>query len=164
MKLEELELELNTLINQEVSFTRIAGNTIIIYFFDEPGGSDVVSLGIEPIWRLEQDNNIVFASNDLAYFEDEEEYSEYEKRFNKLCSCINLGRIAKLIDFEIDKISNDLFLAFSNGQIIRSFTCSVVYSDDESWILRNEPKKIRIDIKPSTIKKAELKSFNNNSE
>jgi hypothetical protein len=49
MTLEELNSELKRLINTTVSFKRIAGNSIIIYFFGEPGETTVVSVFIDPL-------------------------------------------------------------------------------------------------------------------
>ncbi len=47
MTLEELQTELNNLVHQTVTFKRIAGNSIIIYFFGEPGDDSVISVFIE---------------------------------------------------------------------------------------------------------------------
>jgi hypothetical protein len=41
MTLEELQTELNGPIHQTVTFKRIAANSIIIYFFGEPGDDGI---------------------------------------------------------------------------------------------------------------------------
>src|SRR5262245_60793414 len=46
MTLEELQTELNGLIHQTVTFKRIAGNSIIIYFFGEPSDDSVISCSL----------------------------------------------------------------------------------------------------------------------
>ncbi len=44
MTFAELNAELQKLVGKKVSFMRVAANGIIIYFFGEPGDSNVVSV------------------------------------------------------------------------------------------------------------------------
>lgn len=152
--MKDIKKELNSLVNQKISFIRVAGNTIYIYFFGEPGCKDVISLQINPTWRLEKDKKIVVASNDLYYFEGEEKYSEYEKRFKKLCFLFRLIKNTKLMQFRIDEISNDIMLFFSNNMVIKSFLNSI---NAISWIIRNKQKKIKINIASPKIELKENK-------
>jgi hypothetical protein len=65
MTLEELNSELKKLIQMTVSFKRIAGNSIIIYFFGEPGDATVVSMFIDPTWRYQKQGKVVVGSQDF---------------------------------------------------------------------------------------------------
>jgi hypothetical protein len=66
MPLEELQTELNGLIHQTVTFKRIAANSIIIYFFGEPGDDSVISVFVDPTWRYEQSGKIILGSFEFA--------------------------------------------------------------------------------------------------
>ena len=59
MTFEELNLKLQKLVGQTVSFKRLAGNALIIYFFGEPGDDTVESIFIETSWRFEQLGKVV---------------------------------------------------------------------------------------------------------
>ncbi len=42
MTFEELNAELQMLVGEKISFVRVAANSIIIYFFGEPGDDNVI--------------------------------------------------------------------------------------------------------------------------
>src|SRR5262245_11189084 len=65
MTLEELQTELNGLIHQTCTFKRIAGNSIIIYFFGEPGDDSVIGVFVDPSWRYQKNGKIILGSYDL---------------------------------------------------------------------------------------------------
>lgn len=157
INLKDLKAELNVLINHKISFVRVAGNTIFIYFFGKPGSKRVISLQIEPIWRLERDKKVDVTSRDLYYFKDEEKYSEYEKRFKTMCSYCMLIKDANLVEYKIDRVSNDIILYFSNNVVIKNFSSSV---NDVFWMLRNRQKELRIDISSSKIELKRIKPKN----
>ncbi len=48
MTFEELSDELNKLVGEKVAYRRIAANSVIIYFFGDPGDESVVSVFIDP--------------------------------------------------------------------------------------------------------------------
>jgi hypothetical protein len=59
MRFEELNAELQKLVGEKVSFIRVAANSIIIYFFGEPGDANVVSVFVDPTWRFQKQGKIV---------------------------------------------------------------------------------------------------------
>jgi hypothetical protein len=156
MTFSELQTELNDLLQQPVSFKRIAGNSIIIYFFGEPGDGSVVSLFINPSLRYQKDGKVVIGSYDLLVDEDEfPSAEEYKQRFDYLCSLTDELANAELLSCFIESESSDLTLKFSNGQVIRSFANSAF--DKDRWTYRNRPKQICAHVSPSgvEIEKAE---------
>jgi hypothetical protein len=65
MTLEELQIELNALVHQTVTFRRIAGNHIIVYFLGEPGDKNVISVFLDPSWRYQKKGRVVVGSYDF---------------------------------------------------------------------------------------------------
>ena len=136
MTLEELQTELNGLIHQTVTFIRIAGNSIIIYFFGEPGDGSVISVFIDPTWRYQRNGKIILGSYDLQIDEENFDSKEaYEERFHHLCSLTDDLSEAELISCAIDLESSDISMEFSGGQVVRNFANSGF--EDKHWTYRN---------------------------
>jgi hypothetical protein len=113
MTLEELQTELNGLIHQTVTFIRIAGNSIIIYFFGEPGDGSVISVFVDPTWRYQRNGKIILGSYDLQIDEENFDSKEaYEERFHHLCSLTDGLSGAELISCAIDLESSDISMEF----------------------------------------------------
>ena len=141
MTLEGLQTELQDLINQVVTFNRVAGNSIIVYFFGEPGDDGVVSVFIDPSWRYQKNGKIVLGSYDLLIEEDDfNSKGEYEDRFEYLCSLTDSIKGSKLIRCSVDLESSDITMEFSGSQILRNFANSAF--DDKHWTYRNRPKQL----------------------
>jgi hypothetical protein len=151
MTLAELQIELNELIHQTVSFKRVAGNSIIIYFFGEPGDDTVSSIFIDPSWRYQKDGKVVIGSYDLQIDEDDfKTEEEYEQRFDHLCSLTNDLLGAELVRCSIDLQASDITLEFSGGQMLRNFANSGF--DDKDWTYRNVPKQVCAYVSPLGVK------------
>jgi len=143
MTLEELQTDLKCLIHQTVTFKRIACNSIIIYFFGEPGDDTVISVFIDPTWRYHKNAKIIVGSYDLqieaSEFKTHDE-DEYEERFDYLCSLTDGLIGAALINCTVEPESWDIIMEFSDNQVLRSFANSAF--DDKNWTYRNIPKQI----------------------
>jgi hypothetical protein len=147
MTLEELQTELNCLIHQTVTFKRIAGNSIIIYFFGEPGDDSIISVFIDPTWRYQQNGKIILGSYDLQIDEENFDSKEaYEERFYYLCSLTDGLSGAELVSCTIDPESSDINMGFSGGQVVRNFANSAF--EDEHWTYRNLQKKLTANVSP----------------
>lgn len=143
MTFEELNQKLQKLVGQTVSFKRLAGNALIIYFFGEPGEDTVESIFIETSWRLEQADKVIVGSYDLQ--EDESEFEtkeEVEEEFYRRADLTNTLSGSILQSISLDSISSDIKLAFSGKQIVRSFANSAF--DDLCWTYRNRPEKLAV--------------------
>jgi hypothetical protein len=153
MSLEELQTELNCLIHQTVTFIRIAGNSIIIYFFGEPGDDSIISLFIDPTWRYQNNGKIILGSYDLQIDEENFDSKEaYEERFHHLCSLTDGLSGAELVNANIDLESSDIRMEFSDGQVVRNFANSAF--EDEHWTFRNLQKKLTAYVSPLGVKVA----------
>ena len=153
MTLEELQIELNGLIHQTVTFVRIAGNSIIIYFFGEPGDDSVISVFVDPTWRYQKNGKIILGSYDLQIDEENFDSKEaYEERFHHLCSLTDGLWGAELLSCAIDPESSDITMEFSGGQVVRNFVNSGF--EDDHWTYRNLQKKLRAYVSPLGVKVA----------
>ena len=143
MTFEELNLKLEKLIGQTVSFKRLAGNALIIYFFGEPGDDNVQSIFIETSWRFEQSGKVIVGSYDLQEDEDEfETKEEVEQAFRQRAALTQSLVGATLHNVSVDFVSSDITLAFSDEQIVKSFANSAF--DDLCWTYRNRPEKLAV--------------------
>jgi hypothetical protein len=151
MTFEELNTELHKLVGEKVSFVRVAANSIIIYFFGEPGDVSVVSVFIDPAWRLQQQGKVIIGSYDLQIDEsDFESKEEYEKEFERRASVTHRLEGSKLEGIEIDFASSDIYMKFSDGQVVRNFANSAY--DDKAWTYHNAPNSVRAYISPLGIR------------
>jgi hypothetical protein len=150
MTLEELQFELNGLIHHPVTFLRIAGNSIIIYFFGKPGDDSVISVFIDPTRRYQKDGKIILGSYDLQIDEENFDSKEaYEERFHHLCSLTDDISGAELISCAIDLESSDINMEFSGGQVVRNFANSAF--EEKHWTYRNVRKKLKAYVSPLGI-------------
>ena len=151
MTFENLNAELQNLVGTTVSFSRVAANSLIIYFFGEPGDDTVVSVFLDPTWRFERNGKIVLGSFDLQIdeedFESEQLYNDEFERLVTLKDSLNGSTLETVtLDFE----SSDICLKFSDRQVVRNFANSAF--DDKTWTYRNVPKKITAYVSPLGIK------------
>lgn len=151
MTLDELNEELRPLISQPASFKRNAANSLILYFYGEPGDPEVISFFIDPTWRFERHGRIVIGSYDFQIrksdFDSEESYRlEWDRR----CDLMS-GLIGSLLEgVEVSPLTGDLLLRFADSQIVRSFANSPFHED--TWTYRNMAKKIKVKVSPLGIR------------
>lgn len=143
MTFEELQSSLNELVHETVAFKRIAGNSVIIYFFGEPGDETVVSLFIGPTWRYERHGRIIVGSGDFAWDEsDFKSKEEYDQTFDKMCDLSDDLEGAELIACQLDQTSSDLTVTFSGNQVVRYFVNSAF--KETNWTYRNRPQRLTV--------------------
>ena len=151
MTFENLNAELQNLVGTSVSFSRVAANSLIIYFFGEPEDDNVVSLFLDPTWRFEQNGKIVLGSFDLQIdeedFESEQLYNDEFERLATLKDSLNGSTLERVT---LDFGTSDVCLKFSDRQIVRNFSNSAF--DDKAWTYRNVPKKTTAYVSPLGIK------------
>ena len=133
----QVQKELSSLIGRKVSFRRIAGNTIILYFGGEPGDDSVTTLSIDPSWRYANDGKWILGSGEIPW-ETEDENSS---RFNAICDLCKplVYSVVKVVTLSSD--SSDIEIIFSGNQKLCSFAS---YTDDDNWTYNNRQKKKNI--------------------
>jgi hypothetical protein len=151
MTLKELNIELQKLIGETVSFKRIAGNSIIIYFFGAPGDDSVASFFIDPAWRYEQQGKVLVGSYDFPFDDsDFKSKEEYQESFERRCSITDTLEGAKLEDIRVDLESSDILMKFSDGQAVRNFANSAF--DAKAWTYRNRPHRLTAFVSPFGVR------------
>lgn len=150
MTLQELGSELQHLVGETITYKRIAGNCIIVYFFGGPGDATVKLVDIEVPWRYEKHGKILLGSYDLSlHKEDFESIEEYRAAFERLCKIPSSLNGSRLESCAVDPVSSDLTLEFSDGQTLRNFSNSAY--DDLAWSYRNCPQKMSAHASPSGV-------------
>ena len=142
MTLAELNAELQNLVGERVSFVRIVCNSIIIYFRGEPGDS-VVSVFIDPSWRIQRHGKVIVGSYDLQIDEaDFESKEEYQQEYERIAALSDGLQGSTLEAVGIDSEASDLEMKFSDDQVVRNFANSAF--DDKAWTYRNVAKGIAV--------------------
>ncbi len=133
--MDKFKTEIRSLKNKHISFKRIVGNSIILYFHGNPGDANIKSIWIDPGWRYEFKGNYIIGSGD---FPCEKEPHQTEKEFRSFFDilCAKTDRLvnARILNISFDTTTNDLHIKLNNDQIIKSFVTS---STDEIWIYRD---------------------------
>jgi hypothetical protein len=150
MTLEELSFELKKLVGETVYSKLIAFNIIILYFFGEPRSSNAVTVSIASTWRYEQHGEIVVGSEDFPAKEsDFTSKEEYRKTFERMCALTDVLEGAMLVDCEVDLVTSDICLTFSEGQVIRNFANKAFA--DAAWTYRNPARNLTAHVSPSGV-------------
>ena len=150
MTLEELSFELKRLVGETVSSKLIACSNIILYFFGEPRADSAVSVSIVSTWRYQQHGEIVVGSDDFPA--DESDFTskeEYRKTFDRMCALTDVLEGAMLVDCEVDLVTSDIRMEFSEGQVIRNFANKAFA--DAAWTYRNPARNLTAYVSPSGI-------------
>lgn len=150
MTFEELSKELLRLSGQNVSFVRLAGNSIIVYFFGGPGDKGVVSLFIDPTWRIEREQKVIIGSYDFQM--DETEFgskSAYEAEFDRRAALAHALDGAILAEVSIDSASSDVAMAFQGELVLRKFVNSAY--DTNAWTYRDGAQGLTAIVSPRGI-------------
>ena len=151
MTFEQLNAELQKLVGEKVSFIRVAANSIIIYFFGEPGDDNVVSVFVDPTWRFQKKGKVVVGSYDLQIDEsDFESEDKYQEEFERIASLPHSLEGAELESVKIDFDSSDLSMRFSDDQVVRNFANSAF--DDKDWTYRNVAQRITAYVSPLGVR------------
>lgn len=140
--MKDLKEEVLNLIGKIVTYKRIAGNTIILYFDGKPGETNTKSIWIDPAWRYERHKKYIVGSEDFPWEqEDDQNDEEYSKNFEKICERTNSLIGAKVVEIKIGELFNDICLFFSNHQVIRNMFTS---ENTEGWVYRDHSKNLVI--------------------
>ena len=150
MTQDELRAELALLIGEPVVFTRLAINTLIVYFCGEPGDETVRSTWVDPPWRYERDQRVVLGSTDL-YLDGDDPVPEKEREaeLSRRRDIIHQLGTAALESIDVDEVSADLVMRFSGGQVLRQFSNSGL--EYASWTYRNIPRNLTVEVSPARI-------------
>jgi hypothetical protein len=154
MTLEELHIKITILTGQAITFKRLAGNTLILYFNGEAGDASVQSIWLDPPWRFIENGRVLVGSLDIPISYDVEEKSPEEKNkeheeFERYCALTDSLNNSILEQTIIDPITYDITLKFSGNQIVSKF-CNTAF-DDEQWAFIDVPSNEWASVSPLGI-------------
>ncbi|NHN34654.1 hypothetical protein [Paenibacillus agricola] len=134
--------EIKRLEEKQVSFVRLAGNSLIIYLECLPGETDIgASIWLEPTWHFRSLNKVITGSRQ-AQTDDKEEHEVLSQKLGnmvmKRVKCIN-----------IENGSNDLTLELDDGFSVKTFVSDP--TDEESWHVLDHEQKVKIIGNPEKI-------------
>jgi hypothetical protein len=130
MQLEHLAVQLNNLIGEQVVTKLIAGNSISLWFTVPSSAPTARGIWIEPPWRIESETGIETSSYGFPQDQqDDESPSEYKDRFNKACARSDALKGTRLSSINVDFLTGDLVLRFSDGRLLRTFATDAEWED-----------------------------------
>ncbi len=131
-----------SLIGQKITFKRIVGNSIILYFNGRPGDSNIQTIWIEPLWRYEKNGKYILGSSDFPQNRKRSQTEiEYNKEFSKICNYTKQLYDAKVLDIKFNDVTNDIYIELEGQQSLQTFVAS---NKHEIWFYKNNLNKIRI--------------------
>jgi hypothetical protein len=151
MNLIELQAALNDLVGKQMTYKRVAQNSIILYFDGEPGDKSVHSIWMDPPWRYEAEGRAVVDSADLNLDEaDFESKDACNAEWQRRCRMTDSANQTPLERVEIDSASHDITVRFAGGKVFRTFT-TIVMDEREKWTYRDMTIPIAVDVSPRRI-------------
>lgn len=143
-----LQGELKPLIGQRLSHRRVAADSLILYFYGQPGDKSVCSIWLEPPWRYERDGKLIVGSMDIGRL-SRCESAEDKDKFREMCALLKPILEVDLVDIKVVDTTLDISLEFGGRQYLRVFSNSAF--DDEQWVYRNVPENFALYISPTGI-------------
>ncbi|WP_409345193.1 hypothetical protein [Paenibacillus sp. MBLB4367] len=128
------------LVNLEISFCRLAGNSLILYLNCQPGEDKGFIIWIEPTWHFANQTEVLLGSRQ-AQVETDEELQEVFEPLKQL-----LGK--KIKNLIIEVITNDLTIQFDEFSI-KSFVADP--TDDHTWHVIDNEKRRRFKANPKEM-------------
>ncbi|OAB38589.1 hypothetical protein PMSD_06115 [Paenibacillus macquariensis subsp. defensor] len=129
-----------SLIGKTINFTRLAGNSLIIYLDCIPGEDKGYSIWLEPTWHLHDESKVIIGSRQLQ-IEDEKELVLISKPLNDLI-------LKQIKGIEINSISKDLTVIIDQ-YYLKSFVADP--TDEYIWQIRDIGNKKMIEANTDAI-------------
>jgi len=131
------------LVGQRVSFRRLAGNSLLVYFGVHPGDGRGLTVWLEPTWHLVGPDGPLAGSRQAQVFEPDEHAEAGIVTAGRALDVL-IGR--RLVSLCVDERTYDLTLAFEGEFVLRTFVCDP--RDDEIWHIRENATRERLDASP----------------
>ena len=157
-EIRDLINEITGLSGKIISFKRIGGNSLILYFDGTPGEANIRSLWLDPPWKYENSMGIIVDSDEFPFEQNEwQSDRDYSNEFERICRKTDDMLNSKLKEVKITKNSNELILCFDNGHILSN---SNISNDEFGWAYRNTSKNVILDAFKDHFEKREIKKVN----
>ena len=140
--MEQFEQFAARLVGHRVSYTRLAGNSLLIYVDCKPGDSEGLIFWFEPTWHLGSSRGVLLGSRQ-AEVEDKESHTRVAEPLHQLRS----KTVEKL---SIEEFTFDLHVFLEGGYWIKTFVSDP--ADDESWHITDNASKLCLRASPSGLR------------
>jgi hypothetical protein len=127
-----------SLVGQRIAFTRVAGNSLLLYVGLEPGGPDTTGVvtWFNPPWQVSSPNGVILGSYPVSA-------ASHESRevFDSACAPAELLRGQPIASLVVDDRTSELTL--SAGEfVVRSFVDDP--DDGELWQVHDRASGARV--------------------
>lgn len=132
----------NEMIGKSVHFTRLAGNSLLIYVDCQPRDPQGFVIWLEPTWHYCGQQGVIAGSRQAQYDGEHEEYEVYEKHFRQVAESLNPINNTKIIAIALDPLTFDLKVDLSNQTMLKTFVADP--NDDETWHISDHSQGITL--------------------
>ena len=126
------------LINHQVSLTRLAANSLLVYVDGRPGDGFGLTIWLEPTWNFSAPTGVL-AGSLQAQTDDSEEFHKIGESLQVLVGKTIQSLVA-------DPRTFDLTVQFSDDYLLRTFVSDP--NSDELWHIRDNATKKRLSTSP----------------
>lgn len=141
MQEKEIEEFIQRVIDQRVTFRRLAGNTLILYLNCDPGDNHGYSIWIEPTWHYSNTSKVLVGSRQ-AQVEDKQELDQ----IGGLMDGVDKRKIESI---SIAPVSHDIHILFEHGYSIKTFVADP--TDDFIWYIDDHANKLKLHASPKGL-------------
>lgn len=120
----------DNLEGHQITFTRLATNSLLIYVECEPGDKQGVTMWFEPTWHFAGPSGVLIGSRQAQMDDNPDD----EVAFARVAEPLDLlqGKLIQAV--VIESITYDLHVRIEGGFWIKTFASDP--TDDESWHIR----------------------------
>ncbi len=137
-----------TLVGEPVSFRRLAGNSLLVYFGGDPGEGATHVIWLEPTWHMVGPEGVLAGSRQAQDSDPEEGdgtgFAAAGRALDEL-----MGQELRSID--VDVRTHDLTLTFSRDLALRTFVADP--RDDETWYVKENGTGHRLEASPRGLRR-----------
>ncbi len=133
---------INDLVGQKVMAMKFSWNSLILHFNVNSKDANMKSIRIYPFWRYEKNKKYVVGSSDFP--KDEKGNLIRSKQCKEIAEIYNLMNAligSKILNIEINKITNDICIELEKNQILRTFAAE---NYEALWGIRDRKNKTEL--------------------
>jgi hypothetical protein len=119
-------------VGHRVTFKRLAGNSLLVYFGGEPGDRQGVTLWFEPTWHFRDSSRVLTGSREAQHDSDA---VDPDAGFHRAATALEIVKGQEARDLRVDPVTGDLILELDGGQLLSTFVSDP--STDELWHIRD---------------------------
>ncbi len=123
------------LVGRSIKFTRLAGNSLILYVDCEPGDKLGFTIWFTPTWHVKGITGVLVGSLQVETDEDNNGIEAFERGAESLLALRN----KKILSLEVESLTYDLHLHLDGDFWVKTFVADP--EDEKSWHIRDIKNK-----------------------